>query len=323
VPAVDIQAARPDSPAVRVLVIGAGAVGGYFAALLLRAGRDVTLVARGEHARSIRAAGLRVIGREGEFSVSPPVVERLDEARDFDLAIVAVKAFALPEVAAALPEALAANGSAMSLCNGLDAEDILAGTLSRARVAGATALIGAERIAPGVVRHDARGIVVVGEAWPPGHGQAARVADFLEASGVPVRRDEDLAKAKWWKMAWNCAFNPLTAAEGCTVGRVMADAELRGVARGAAAEVAAVARASGVELGPDITDRLLSQNADLHEIRTSMLQDVEARRPTENEDLSGAIVRRGRALGVPVPVNAALYRRVLAREAAYGPANGS
>ena len=300
----------------RTLIVGAGAVGGYFGALMRRGGADVTFLARGNHARAIRERGLRVAGVAGEWGVRAPVVEALDGARGFDLVLVAAKAFSIREVAPALPGVLEQHGIAMSLCNGIGAEQALEAVISRARVVGATALIGAERVAPGVVRHDARGILVVGEPWLPGGGQAARVARFLLEHGVPVEVREDIARAKWWKMAWNCAFNPISALTGWTVGEVMADGESRNLVRAVVGEVAAVARVAGVDLGDDIADRLLSQNADLGHVRTSMLQDLEAGRPTENEDLSGEIVRRARAAHIAVPASASLYERIRQREGA-------
>jgi len=165
---------------------------------------------------------------------------------------------------------------------------------------------------------------VIGEAWPSGQGHAARVAAFLEQSGVPIRRSEDLVAAKWGKMAWNCAFNPLTALCERTVGAVMSDDALRAVAWAAAEEVAALARASGVKLGADVADQLFLENADLGHLHTSMLQDLRAGRRSENEELSGEIVRRSRSVGCPAPTNTTLYALVRAREAGYGtPPSGS
>ncbi|MEK6607199.1 MAG: 2-dehydropantoate 2-reductase [Myxococcota bacterium] len=300
----------------RTLVVGAGAVGGYFGARLARGGADVTLVARGEHGRVIRESGLRVQSPSGDFDVRVPVIESIADARGFDLALVAVKGAVLAAVARDLRPALTEAGIALTVLNGLTSEDVLAASLGVARVVGGTALVGGERVAPGVVRHDARGLIVVGEPWPPGAGHAERVARFLGEHGVSAQVTSSLAEAKWWKMAWNCAWNSITAAWRCTVGEVGAREPLRVLAAEIVAEVAAVARAAGVALSPDIFARLALQNSDIGHIRTSMLQDVEAGRPSENEDLCGEIVRRGRALGVPTPACARLHAAIAAIERA-------
>jgi len=291
----------------RVIVVGTGAVGGYFGARLVRSGAEVTFVARGEHGRAIRERGLSIISPYGDFSVRAPVIERITDGSRFDLALVAVKNTALPEVARDIGSVLHPSGVAVSTLNGVASDDVLGDAIGRERVVGAVAMFGGRRQSPGVIRHNAHETLVVGEPWPPGRGNAVRVVEFLQRHGLPAVIEPQLRAKRWWKMAWNCPFNSVTALARCTVGNVMAEPKLRNLARGVAEEVVAVARAAGVAIADDVVDQVMGRNGDLGHLRPSMLGDIEAGRVTENEALCGTIARLGAQHGVRTPLSSTLH----------------
>lgn len=293
----------------KVLIVGAGAVGGWFGAKLAAGGHDVTFVARREHGAAIREHGLRVDSPAGEVIGRGSVVESVTAAAGLaaDLALVAVKASSLPEVAAGTGRALGPNGVAIPLLNGLDSERDLAAVIGEERVVGGVAQLAGELTGPGRVRLRAGGMMTIA---PLAAGQLERVralAAELDAC-FPCVAEEDLARVLWQKLAWNAPFNAICALTGSSAGEVLDVPELERLVRDAMAEVIAAARAEGVELSEHAVDALIAVTQGLfRDTEPSMLQDVRAGRVTECDALQGAVVRRGSAKGVPTPIHRTLH----------------
>ncbi|WP_437589356.1 ketopantoate reductase family protein [Sorangium sp. So ce1000] len=286
----------------RILVVGAGAVGGYFGARLALAGEDVTFVARGAHAEAMRSRGLIVRTPSGELRTPPLRVVELDGARGpFDLALIAVKSPSLAAVSARLPGLLAADGLAAPLLNGLDSEDVVARDVGERRVIAAIAYMSAGLAGPGEI--DTLAPTRAGLA-PYRPGQEPRVeatAALLERAGIPVRRGSDHRAMLWEKMVWNAPFNAICALTGQRAG-VVAE-RMEDLTRAAMLEVIAVARAEGAELSEATADAMIAlTRAEFPLTEPSMLQDVRAGRATEVDILQGAVVERGRRAGVETPV---------------------
>jgi 2-dehydropantoate 2-reductase len=312
----------------RLLVVGAGAAGGWFGAVAARGGADTTFVARRAHGEVMRANGLRVIERaaareergpggrdevaqgpsdkiepEGEWTARPRVVTSLAEVAGerFDLVLVTVKA---PQLAEVLPAAAPLGGVVMTAQNGVEAEEAAAPFVPEDRLAGAVLVIGASLPEPGVVRVAGFRRLIAG-AYRPAAVAATRAAvDALAAAGVPASFTDDLAAARWAKLVWNNAWNALTALTGMDCARAVRDPGVRALGVAMMREVEAVGRALGVKLPPGIVDLCLAQAEAVGPIQTSMLQDVLAGRPLEHDALVGVVVRKGQAAGVPTPVNA-------------------
>ncbi|WP_437278238.1 2-dehydropantoate 2-reductase [Sorangium sp. So ce375] len=286
----------------RILVVGAGAVGGYFGARLALAGEDVTFVARGAHADVMRARGLIVRTPSGELRTPPLRVVELDRARGpFDLALIAVKSPSLAAVSAKLPGLLASDGLAAPLLNGLDSEDVVARDVGERRVIAAIAYMSAGLAGPGEIETLAPTRAGLAPYRP---GQEARVeatAALLERAGIPVRRGPDHRSMLWEKMVWNAPFNAICALTGQRAGVVVE--RMADLTRAAMLEVIAVARAEGAEISEATADAMLAlTRAEFPLTEPSMLQDVRAGRATEVDILQGAVVERGRRAGVDTPV---------------------
>jgi 2-dehydropantoate 2-reductase len=312
----------PRATPLSILIVGAGAVGGYYGAILARAGHLVTIVARGDHGRAVAERGLLVEDPGGSFTVELPVLPSAEAARGLgaDIVLVAVKASALPEVAAHVGLALAPGGVAIPLLNGLDSEEELARVIGPERVVGGVAQIAARLVAPGVVRADAPGRIVLAPLTPERLPQAERIARAFSDAGLGCEARRDLARVLWAKLLWNAPFNAVCALTRKTAGQVLEVPELERVVREAMQEVVAVARAEGVSLD----DRLVAATLDatrtsFRDTLPSMLQDVLAGRTTECRALQGAVVRRGALRGVPTPVHNLLLALVLGLEAGTSP----
>jgi 2-dehydropantoate 2-reductase len=324
----------------RVAVIGCGGIGGVIAANLARAGVDVTpVVGNDEVAASIDKNGLRVIeldGREWSVPAPRPAVRALTDG-EIDLAIVATQNPALEgAISAALPH-LSPSATIVTCQNGLPEARALA--LAGESVVGCVVGWGASMVAPGVYKRTSRGSLQLGRA-SAGGPDPAPVAQLLEAASPTVLVDE-FEGVRWSKLAINCVTTTLGATGGVPLGRLLSIRPIRRLALEVFAEVAEVATRAGVKLAPvggtldidkiAITDAertlsfgspslaykhsiLLAVGLKYRRMRSSMLYALERGRPPEIDFLNGEIVRRGAALGVATPVNAALVAQVRAIE---------
>jgi 2-dehydropantoate 2-reductase len=303
----------------KILVVGAGAVGGYYGALLARAGHSVTFVARGEHGRAIREHGLVIDTPDGDEAVvcHAPVLAHLADAADFgaDVAIVAVKAADLEGIAPDVGKALAARGVAIPLLNGLDSEEILATAIGRDRVVGGIAQIASRITGPGRIRVDAPARIVLAPlapATPEKMLLVERLAATFAAAGFGCDAKRDLSRTLWTKLLWNAPFNAICALTGKTAGEVLAVPELAALVRATMVELAAVALAENVLIDDALIDATLeSTRVKFFGSIPSMLQDVRAGRPTEARALQGAVVARGDRHGIAVPLHRTLLALVL------------
>jgi 2-dehydropantoate 2-reductase len=198
---------------------------------------------------------------------------------------------------------LADGGVVITGQNGVEAEDEALRHVPAASLAGGVIVIGASVAEPGVVRYHGLALALVGAARPEGAAAARLAVERLAAARVNVSFAPDLAAARWGKLVWNNAWNALTALTRLPVRAAASDAGVRELGIRMMREVEAVARAQGVNLPDTIVDVCLAQAIGMGDVKPSMLQDVEARRPLEHEALVGVVVRRGRELGVPTPVN--------------------
>ena len=290
----------------RIAVIGAGGVGGFYGGALARAGYPVALLARGEHLEAIRARGLEVRTPEGVFRVA---VEASDDAGALgpaDLAIVAVKTYALAEVLPATRFLSERGAAVLPLLNGVEAADrLVAGGVPRANVLGGLTQVSVAKVAPGVVeRKSPFQNVALGELGGGPSARAERIAQAFRDAGAQARVSEDIVADLWRKFAF---IAPMAAACGLArspIGPVRDAPYGRLLLARAVREVLSVARARDVALSGDDEAKILAFMDGLGAaMKPSFLLDLEAGGPNELDDLSGAVSRLGRAAGVETPVH--------------------
>jgi len=300
-------------------VVGAGAVGGYFGGMLARAGVPVTLVGREPHVSAMARDGLRLESLAFDAHVPVHATTDLAAARGAETVLVCVKTVDTAEVARALGALLAPSTLVVSLQNGVE-------NVATLRAAGLHALpavvyVAAALTGPGHVRHTGRGDLVL-EAPAPG-GDAAHHAAFdhlvaaFERAGVPCVVTPDAGPALWTKLVLNCAFNALSALGQVRYARIAADPLARATLEAAVREAVAVARAEGTNLRPaELVEAAWQLAAAMPEATSSTAQDLARGKRTEIDALNGFVARRGAELGVPTPVNQALWSLVRLREGA-------
>jgi 2-dehydropantoate 2-reductase len=266
------------------------------------------------HVDAINASGLRLTG-------AGDVVGRLRATTDpaalppCDFGIVATKAMHTGEAVAATANAFS-NGAVASVQNGVGNEEAIAPHV--ARVIRGTTFPAGKILEPGVVQWDVKGETTFGpfEPSPASMDEIARLAEACTRAGMPSHATADARPAQWRKVIFNAATNPVGALTRLTHGRVCERPDLRELVSVLVAEGKAVAAAQGITLDAD-PEELIDHAARpdvAYGHKASMLQDVEARRPTEIAYLNGGIARFGREHGVPTPLNDALTQLITALE---------
>lgn len=296
----------------RILVFGAGALGSVLGGLLA-ARHDVRLVGRAPHIDAIRTNGLRVEGIR-TFTVRLAADAELRPGPAPDLVIVTVPAHQTADAARRLRAGVAPGAVVASCQNGLGTWEALRHDLPDHTVLAAPVTYGAQRVAPGVVRYNGEGEILVGGA--PTDADAVRrvVRGFLDA-GLRARGVDDLQGVLWQKAIVNAAINPLSALTGRTNGELVQDSDLCDRMRRVVDECVAAAAAVGVRLPePDVFGLVVEVARRTAPNHSSMLDALERGRRTEIDEITGALVEAGAAHGVPMPENEALWRAVRARE---------
>jgi 2-dehydropantoate 2-reductase len=306
----------------RIAIVGAGGVGGLLGGLLARAGTEVALLARGAHAEAIREEGLRVDSPLGRFTVCVAAVSDDPAALGpADAVLVAVKAWQVADLAPRLAPLVASGGVVVPLQNGVEAAGRLAAALGEERVAGGLVTVLTWIEAPGSVKHvGGAPRLKLGERGARAGAPSARLdalARALRAAGAEAEVVADIERASWEKFLLIEPWGAVSATARAPIGVVRGVPETRALLSRAQEELAALARARGVDLPADAPGKTLATLDGLpFEGTASMQRDLAAGRPSELEDQVGAVVRLAREAQVPVPVHEVIYGALLPQERA-------
>jgi 2-dehydropantoate 2-reductase len=303
----------------RVVVVGAGGVGGIIGGLLARSGVEVAFVARGAQLQALRERGLSVESPRASFRLDR--VEASDDPASLapaDVVLVAVKAWQVAEVAPRLAPLVARGGFVIPLENGVEAADTLARAVGEERVAGGLGHLAVWLEGPGKVRHVGELLrVTMGERRGGSSARLEALAAALRAAKVDVVLSEDVEAASWEKFLFIAAFGGVGALTRAPIGVVRALPETRALLVSAMEEIAALARARGVRIAPDAVAKALATiDSFPPDVTASMQRDIQGGRPSELFDQNGAVVRMGKEKGVRVPVNEVIYGALLPQEQA-------
>jgi 2-dehydropantoate 2-reductase len=294
----------------KILVMGAGAVGGYFGARLAAAGSDVTFVARGAHLAAIRDQGLRIESPLGNVHVKPAkVTDDPTSAGIVDAALFAVKLWDTEEAAERLRPVVAPGTAVISLQNGVQKDEVLRSVLGSEAIVGGVSYIAATIAQPGVIRHTGKlQKIVLGEY---DGNRSARCLALLEAckrAGIEAELNDDIERAIWEKFVFIVGLSATTSAIRLPIGPIRSHLETRALLLDVMREAVTVGRAGGVRLDPNFAeDRLAFCDTVSPDMTSSMHMDLERGNRLELRWLSGAVVELGQKRGVPTPANRVLY----------------
>ncbi len=319
----------------KICIVGAGAIGGYLGAKLALAGEDVTLIARGPHLAAMQRDGLKLVMADGSEHVARNVraTESFGEAGPQDFVLLTLKTHSVPGVAPAMRALYGPDTAVLTAQNGVpwwyfrrhggdlegrrlesvDPGGVIEANLEVDRVIGCIVYPATELAAPGVVRHIEGDRFSLGEIDGQKTERIQRLAATLQRAGfkAPVRRE---IRSEIWVKVWgNAVLNPLSALTGATLVDMCTDPLTRELIRAGMTEALQIAEKLGIEFGVSLEQRIEGA-ARIGAHKTSMLQDIETRRPTEVDAIVGAVIELGRFTGVPTPHIASLYAATKLRE---------
>jgi 2-dehydropantoate 2-reductase len=312
----------------RIGVVGAGAIGGFVAAALARAGLPVAAVARGEHLAAIRRDGLRVQSDLGTFTVPLEAGERLADLGPFDVLLLTFKAHQWPEILPQLEPFAGTSTTIVTLQNGLPFWYVRTPALRSVDPAGRIGrLFGDEQVVGGVVHVSghvaAPGAVVqrggtryvLGEPAGGAGDRVKRLATVLREAKLEPEVDQNIRATIWLKLVNNVGLNPVSALRRMTLAQMLRDDSVRAQVRALMVEALRVGQAMGVVADADV-DARIEYASRLSDVKTSMLQDYERMRPLELDPILGSVIELARRHHVEVPQVRAAYD-ALRRETSY------
>jgi 2-dehydropantoate 2-reductase len=311
---------------VRIVIAGAGAIGGYIGAKLAQAGADVVLFARGPHLRAMQERGLHVVSAEGDFTVRPQVTGDLASIGTADVVFLGVKAHSLTSLAPSLRPLFGPDTVVVSTQNGIpwwyfqdhggelsglrlervDPGGVIAASIEHRRVIGSLAYFATDIAEPGVIHHTEGNRISVGEPNGERSDRVRSLTAALSSAGLRCPITTRIRHEIWVKLLGNASLNPISVLTGGTLEQLTRHPDVSRLVRAVMVEAEAVALKLGIELPITIDQRMAgAEKVGAH--KTSMLQDYEAGRPMEVEAVVGAVVELGERLGVPMPSTNAVY----------------
>ncbi|MBP7651801.1 2-dehydropantoate 2-reductase [Candidatus Dependentiae bacterium] len=291
----------------KVLIIGTGAVGGFYGLKLLKNGVDVTFTARNITYRILKEQGIILdsfeTGIEKFGKINLLEFSELSRINNkYDLILVCVKSYNTQETAAVIKNLIHQKSCVISMQNGLENEDILSKYIDPENVAGAVVFI-SSALEKNIVKHTGAGILKIGKISKSPKYDIELIKNIFTESGVACTVSDNIMLDLWIKILWNASFNALSVVLEATVSDMINDDNSRNLLRAVMEEAVKVAHAAGYKIPHSKIDKNLDIENNAGEFKTSMLQDFEKKKKLEFEFINGAIVRFADKYGVSAPIN--------------------
>jgi len=301
----------------RIAIIGSGAMGGYYGAMLARWGADVHFLMRGDY-ETVRRNGLRVHSCRGDFHLSPVNCYRdPNEIGKTDLVFIGLKTTSNHHYAELISPLMDQDTLAITAQNGLGNDDLLAELFGPGRIAGALAFICSNRPKPGMIEHLDYGYLHIGNYQRPQDEKLRSFADLLTNSGVDCKIVDNLALAQWKKLVWNVPFNGLSALFDMRVDQIISDSSTRAQAKRLMKEIQTAAKANNLLIEDAFLDKMIAATERMKPYYTSMHLDRLNQRPMEIEAIIAEPLHRCRQQGCELPEIAQLYQQLSQLQRSY------
>ena len=309
----------------KIGVIGAGAVGGFYGGKLCRTGEDVHFLLRGDY-EAVKSNGLRIQSPDGDFTVYPHAHDSPEAIGPCDLVLVALKTTANEHYQKLITPLVGKHTAILCLQNGLGNCEQLAELFGAEKILGGLCFVCLNRSVPGVIQHLAFGKIIMGEYTRPPQKRTRAFAALFKESGVPCTVAENLEQGLWEKLVWNIPFNglgvaaaaglpalegapiPETLGPGWPTDQLLADPVWENWVRVLMDEIIAAANAKGIELKTELAKAMIERTRAMGEYRASTLIDFENGQPLELESMFYEPLRQAQSTGVPMPRLEALVR---------------
>ena len=301
----------------RIGVIGAGALGLYYGALLQRVGHDVHFLMRRDF-RAVSSGGLKVNSPRGDFHLAEVKAYRSSrEIGPVDLVLIGLKAYANDQLVALTRPLAAAETTILTLQNGLGNEEVLATAFDRQQIIGGVAFLCCNRGEPGTVHHLDQGSIRIAQFAGELSARTERLAEIFSQAGIPCEAYTDLTRIRWEKLVWNIPFNGLCALTGLPTDRLLNCPETRQLITELMQEVIDAANQQGFSQpieGPDFIERMLQVTAGMGAYRPSMMIDRQQAAPLELDAIYRIPLQRAAAADAPMTRVAMLHALLEATE---------
>ena len=296
----------------KIAVMGAGSIGGYFGGMLSQGGHQVTLIARGAHLKAIQDSGLKIITDDREFIFRCDATDNPNSVGPVELVLLTVKTYHNSQAVPAMLPMVAADTSVLCLQNGIDSYQAAAQIVGAEKILPGAAYVEASLAGPGVVRQSGQLVrIVFGEMDGVNSDRGSLILQALEQSGIPAEFTQDIQRTLWTKFLFIATMAGVTTLARETMAQLMSRPEWRETIVDCMREIEAVGRAQGVALAEDVVSSTMGYiEGSLEQLHASMHADIMAGRPLELEALNGAVVRAGRMAQVPTPINNLIYAMV-------------
>lgn len=291
-----------------LVVMGAGAVGGYFGGRMAeRTSASVTFIARGAHLQAMQQHGLQLNSVDGNARIEVEAFEHPPENLSPDLILFTVKSFDTETAIRTIRPVVADDTQILTIQNGIENYEKLAEAFGSKRVIRGFCKVGAGIAAPGIINHKAFGKITVGERNGSTSNRLEKLKALFEEAEIPLHITREIERKVWLKFAWNCVFNMLTAAADVTVEKLFDHQETEQLCYRVFNEIQAVAEKEGVSLTQKDAENIIEPARQLEGFTTSTYQDRQKEKKMEYEAFTGAIVRFAEKHEVRVPYNEMLY----------------
>ena len=300
----------------KIAIIGAGGVGGYFGGKLAKEGNHVTFIARGEHLNVIRNKGLKVISESGDFTINPVnATDELKQVRDHELIILGVKAWQVKEIVKSIKYHIGEDTVVMPLQNGVMAIEEISEDISRNNILGGLCRIISKIESPGVIHHiGVEPTIIFGELNNRKTDRAVRILDVFNRAGISAFIASDIWSELWKKFIAICVSGLLAVCRS-SYGVVRENQGTRRLMEELLTEINKLALKEGISLDENIIERMMRFIDTLpYDSTSSLSRDVIEGRPSEIEYQNGTVVRLAEKHGIDAPVNRVIYHCILPME---------
>ena len=300
-----------------IVIYGTGGVGGYFGTRLAQAGNKVTFIARGKHLETIKQNGLYLKSIKGDYLVYPAnATSTISEVKKIDLILVCVKTWQLVDVAKKIKPVLNKDTMIISLLNGVENETVLCDVIDKKHVLGGLCKVVSKFEDYGVINHlSYEPTIIFGELTNLKTARTLQLEQTFVAAGITTKLATDIQKEIWTKFLYISTVSAIGALTRATIGEMIASPQIKKMMYQTAEEIIAIAKKQGIDL-PENSIEKQFQIIDTQPYNTtsSLQRDMMSGKPSELEAQNGTIVKMGKEMGIPTPVNSFIYHCLLPQE---------
>ncbi len=286
-----------------ILIVGAGGVGGYYGAVLMKAGAKVSFLVTPRTLPILKHKGLTVKSRGEVWNFMPPVSTHPEDLGPCDLIIIAVKRYDTEKVLDTIQPVVTKDTIILTIQNGIDGEEEILNRFPYANVLGGVAFLASKIEEPGVIAHIGAGSLGIGELDGRESERLQNLVNLFKNAGIPTKLSSNILKAKWEKLCWNAVFNPVSVILNGPLDYILDSRDALDVAFKIFEEIRAVAEKKGIVIDAGLMDEQINVTQKLRGYHTSLYEDFLKGKLTEIDYFNGYVCREGEKYNVPTPVN--------------------